>query len=173
VVHGSPGGFVAFSTLDSSSYPVQCAQQQQASVDNEVMVPGPPSPSQVDLTQDKLNSSQSFNPASQFSEDMFSDDSIERAAALIEEDQSANKDDSLFLVILQIKLKPLLLFLPKYLQLLDWGSTTKTILNQPIIVCFTPLYNTVTVGSFTWLYLTDFIVLFPLAEGADETTWQM
>jgi hypothetical protein len=47
----------------------------------------------VDLTQDKLNSSQSFNPASQFSEDMFSDDSIERAAALIEEDQSANKDE--------------------------------------------------------------------------------
>jgi hypothetical protein len=57
--------------------------------------------------------------------------------------------------------------------MLDWGSTTKTILNQPIIVCFTPLYNTVIVGSFTWLYLTDFIVLFPLAEGADETTWQM
>jgi hypothetical protein len=57
------------------------------------MVPGPLSPSQVDLTQDKLNSSQSFNPATQFSEDMFSDDSIERAAALIEEDQSANKDE--------------------------------------------------------------------------------
>jgi hypothetical protein len=47
----------------------------------------------VDLTHDKFNSSQSFNTASQFSEDMFSDDSIERAAALIEEDQSTNKDE--------------------------------------------------------------------------------
>jgi hypothetical protein len=49
----------------------------------------------VDLTQDKFNSSQSFNTASQFLEDMFSDDSIERAAALIEEDQSTNKDENI------------------------------------------------------------------------------
>jgi hypothetical protein len=31
--------------------------------------------------------------------------------------------------------------------MLDWGSTTKTILNQPLIVCFPPIYYTVTVGS--------------------------
>jgi hypothetical protein len=87
---GTHIGIVGVNIQDSCSFPVQCAQQEQASIDQPPIGPASLSPSQVDQTQQKSNSSQCVNSQSQFSEDMFSDDSIEKAAALIAEDHAIN-----------------------------------------------------------------------------------
>jgi hypothetical protein len=88
-------GFADVNSLENCSFPVQCAQEQQASIFQGSIETVTPSQSQRDLSQDKYNSSECFNTSSQFMEEMYSDDSIERAAALIEQDQSIDQDGNM------------------------------------------------------------------------------
>jgi hypothetical protein len=95
MVDETPIGTAGVENHDSCSFPVQCAQPAQASIDLSFICPVSSSHSQVDLTEDRFISSQFVHTESQYSEDMFSDDSIERAAALIDEDQPANPATSI------------------------------------------------------------------------------